>query len=141
MKELKRGDNLSAWYPKVHAWVEAEVQEIDWGRNRIKFDFVGTPDIAYVPLTSSNISITHKNLNDPFNGVEEDYEWVHLDLAQVEKTSSDVQDTTDVQSTSEVPASVPSEVKDTEDKGKKPENEVQTAMQTQQTSSRCCQIL
>jgi len=85
IKDLQKGDNLSAWYPKVHAWIEVEAQEIDRQNNRIKVIFVGTNDVAYMSMTSPNISLVHKNLHDPFSGDEKgEYEWVSVTVAEDE---------------------------------------------------------
>ncbi|ETO08495.1 hypothetical protein RFI_28892 [Reticulomyxa filosa] len=59
--QLQKGDNVSAWYPKLNQWREAEVEEVDAEKKRIRIAYVYTADVAYVPFSSSKISVIHKN--------------------------------------------------------------------------------
>jgi len=72
-QDLKKGDNLSAWFPKIEGWAEAEVEEIDREQNEIRINYVGTKDGAYLPLNSAKLSISHKKPNDPFDGKATEY--------------------------------------------------------------------
>jgi len=64
-QDLKKGDNLSAWYPKVRAWTEAEIEEIDLAKNTIRVAFIGTREAAVFHLNSGKLSVVHKRSNEP----------------------------------------------------------------------------
>jgi len=132
--DLQKGDNVSAWFPKVLLWSEAEIEEIDTANSRMKIAYIGTQDAAYVPLNSTKISITHKKPNDPFNGLStEEYTLVKAQVMYTEKDKTQANDGTPEADSG-----------DSTKKSDKEEDETHKSMQQESgtgAARQCCLIL
>ncbi|ETO13268.1 LISK family protein kinase, partial [Reticulomyxa filosa] len=142
INSLRKGDNLSAWYPKIQAWTEAEIELIDTKENKVKIAYIGTHDGAYLPLNSAKLSIVHKKLNDPFTGPEnEQFEYVNIKVTYTSKVNSQSPVVEEASAEAAKPTKVESEPNVKEEKLDKTQEEIQKEKPNAAQRGGCCQIL